>query len=126
MRIVAFIAAAVFALFGVGLIASAWNSEAGMGPVELFIGLIPIGIAVLLVRSVDVPIKAKKTCPDCRADVPDEARVCRHCGYEFWSHEGGPSHTASAGPRQERRAQRDLESHDRGGADRRIRRSGPS
>ena len=46
-------------------------------------------------RSVHVPIKAKETCPDCRADVPDEARVCRHCGYEFWSDEGGPIHTAS-------------------------------
>jgi len=122
MRIVA----AVFGLAGVAFITSAWNSEAGLGPVELLVGLVPIGIAVLLVRSVDVPIKAKKTCPDCRAEVPDEARVCRHCGYEFWSHEGGPTHTASAGPRHERRRQRNREGDDHGGADTRIRRAGAS
>lgn len=26
---------------------------------------------------------SRKTCPDCTATVPREARVCRHCAYRF-------------------------------------------
>jgi len=27
----------------------------------------------------------RKTCPQCQAQVPNEARVCQYCGYEFYS-----------------------------------------
>lgn len=89
------VVAVILGLVGSALLAGAWNSDAGPGPVELFVGLIPIGLAALLVRATDVPAGSKKACPDCRATVPDEARVCRHCGYEFWQREAEQSRGAA-------------------------------
>ncbi len=89
MRVVAIVIAAILGVFGIGLIlGSAIRGE--LGPLELVVALIPLGLAVLLVQSVrpSAPTAPAKVCPDCRASVPHDARVCRHCGYEFWPPEG--------------------------------------
>jgi hypothetical protein len=51
MKLIANILAAVFALVGVLILIGAAESNAGLGPVELVVGLIPIGLAVLLYQS---------------------------------------------------------------------------
>lgn len=76
MRIVALIAATLLGLVGLPVIFGA-NSGAGLGPVELIGGLLPIGIAALFVRISDVPKPVTSPFLDCRAARPDEARVCR-------------------------------------------------
>ncbi len=88
MRVVALVIAAILGLIGAFLLLGSLVSGE-LGPVELVVALIPIGIAVMLVRAgkrntTNAPAKG---CPDCRTRVPHDARVCRHCGYEFWSRE---------------------------------------
>jgi hypothetical protein len=51
MRIAALIAGASLGVLGVALVFGALGSDAGLGPVELVIGLIAVGIGVLVVRS---------------------------------------------------------------------------
>jgi hypothetical protein len=50
VRIVAFIAAGLLALVGLVFILGSLTSEAGLGPLELVIGLIPLVLAFLLMQ----------------------------------------------------------------------------
>lgn len=40
-----------------------------------------IGLLVVMVNRKETRLPTTKTCPDCRSDVPIEARVCRYCGF---------------------------------------------
>jgi len=92
MRVVAIVVAVILGLFGLGLMLGSLASGE-LGPLELVIALIPLGIAALLMQSVQriTPTASVKACPDCRASVPHDARVCRRCGYEFWRRGGDPA-----------------------------------
>ena len=39
----------------------------------------------MLGRSIGAIIRAgtTKICPDCKSQIPSDAKVCRHCGYRY-------------------------------------------
>jgi hypothetical protein len=51
--------------------------------------LILVGIAVAILASLGRGLGAivragtTKTCPDCKSQIPSDAKVCRHCGYRY-------------------------------------------
>lgn len=50
IRVMALLVAAAFTIVGIAIIAAAASSTAGLGPLELVLGLVPIGVAALLLR----------------------------------------------------------------------------
>jgi hypothetical protein len=55
--------------------------------IGLLLILVGIAVAVLamLGRSIGAIVRAgtTKTCPDCKSQIPSDAKVCRHCGYRY-------------------------------------------
>ncbi len=55
--------------------------------VGLILVLLGIGVAILamLGRGIGAVVRAgtTKTCPDCKSQIPSDAKVCRHCGYRY-------------------------------------------
>ena len=73
---------AVGVIFGVGV---AFVADRG-GVVGYAMGYLYIAVAAIPLcwwayRSDEAN---HKLCPDCRERIRTDARVCRHCGYEFW------------------------------------------
>lgn len=76
--------ALVLVLVGVILIVS--NPLLGLIPGILLVvvGLV-VGILAMLGRGIGAiaGIGSRKTCSECRSQIPSAAVVCRHCGYRY-------------------------------------------
>ncbi len=55
-----------------------------LGPILILLGL-AIAILASLGRSLGALFRvgSTKTCPDCKSQIPSDAKVCSHCGYRY-------------------------------------------
>ena len=69
-----------------GIVVIVINPIIGLIPgILLIVASIVVGVLALLGKGIGaiLGIGSKKTCPQCRSEIPNEATVCRVCGYHY-------------------------------------------
>jgi UPF0716 family protein affecting phage T7 exclusion len=69
-----------------GIVVIIINPIFGLIPgILLIVASIIVGVLALLGKGIGaiLSIGSKKTCPECRSEIPTEATVCRVCGYRY-------------------------------------------